>query len=184
MRGQHAGSLGPATLLARSHDFSGFSRLLDLGGGSGAFAIVAVQRYPTLSAVVFDLPQVIMVTEKIIQESGLSEKITCASGDLRSDPWPTGADLILLSYIVSCYEPQTLQALLARAQAYLPSGGRVLIHDFALYANRSGPHNAALFLFGELSGVASTTAYTVDELGVAMQPFLPDLTFLVSGRKP
>ena len=51
-----------------------------------------------------------------------------------------------------------------------------------------------LFLFGELSGVASTTAYTVDELGAAMQeagfvdvvmqPFLPDLTFLVSGRKP
>lgn len=194
VRGQHAGSLGPATLLARSYDFSGFSRLLDLGGGSGAFAIVAVQRYPTLSAVVFDLPQVVVVTEKIIQESGLTEKITCASGDLRSDPWPTGADLILLSYIVSCYEPQTLRALLARTRAYLPSGGRVLIHDFALYANRSGPHNAALFLFGELSGIASTTAYTVDELGAAMQeagfvdvvmqPFLPDLTFLVSGRKP
>jgi len=45
----------------------------------------------------------------------------------------------------------------------------VLIHDFALYANRSGPHNAALFHFGELSGMASTTAYTVDELGAAMQ---------------
>ncbi len=194
VRGQHAGSLGPATLLARSHDFSGFSRLLDLGGGSGAFAIMAVKRYPNLSTVVFDLPQVVEVTEKIIQESGLTEKITCASGDLRSDPWPTGADLILLSYIVSCYEPQTLRALLARTWAYLPSGGRLLIHDFALYADRSGPHNAALFLFGELSASAQTTAYTVDELraamqdagyvDVAMQPFLPDLTFLVSGRKP
>lgn len=105
-----------------------------------------------------------------------------------------GADLILLSYIVSCYEPQTLRALLARTQAYLPSGGRLLIHDFALYADRSGPHNAALFLFGELSASSQTQAYTVDELGAAMQeagfvevtmqPFLPDLTFLVSGRKP
>lgn len=45
----------------------------------------------------------------------------------------------------------------------------MLIHDFALYANRSGPHNVAFFHFGELSCIASTTAYTVDELGAAMQ---------------
>ena len=143
---------------------------------------------------VFDLPQVIAVTWQIIQEAGLSNRITCVGGDLRVDPWPPGADLILLSSIVSCYEPQTVQALLAHAQVYLPSGGHLLLHDFAVSADRSGPHNPALFLFGQLSGAAQTWAYTVDELGVAMQkagfvdvtiqPFLPDLTFLLSGRKP
>jgi cyclopropane fatty-acyl-phospholipid synthase-like methyltransferase len=194
VRWQHAGSLSPAVMLARSHDFSGYSHLLDLGGGSGAFAIEAVKRYPGLSAVVFDLPQVIAVTGQIIQEYGLKSCIACASGDLRTDPWPKGADLILLSYIVSCYERETLHALLTRTQAYLPSGGRLLIHDFALYADRSGPHNAAMFLLGQLAGSAQTQVYTVDELGAAMQeagyvdvavqPFLPDLTFLVSGRKP
>lgn len=194
VHGQHAGSLGPAVLLARTYDFSGCSRLLDLGGGSGAFAIEAIKRFPALSAVVFDLPQVIAVAEGIIQEAGLSERISCAGGDLRVDPWPSGADMILLSYIVSCYEQETLQALLARTLAYLPPGGHLLIHDFALSADRSGPHNAALFLFGQLSASASTRAYTVSELGaalhnagyidVAVQPFLPDLTFLVSGRKP
>ena len=184
----------------RGYSRSGHTRtlgdavLLDLGGGSGAFSIEAVKRYPGLSAVVFDLPQVVAVTEQIIQETGLTSRITCAGGDLRIDPWPAGADLILLSYIVSCYEPQTLRALLARTQAYLPSGGRLLIHDFALSADRSGPHNAALFLFGQLSVSAQTQAYIVDELGAAMQeagyvdvvmqPFLPDLTFLLSGRKP
>jgi SAM-dependent methyltransferase len=194
IRGQHAGSLGPAILLARTYDFSTASRLLDLGGGSGAFAIEAVKRFPAVSAVVFDLPQVIDVTEQIIQEAGLSDHITCARGDLRTDPWPEGADLILLSYIVSCYDPETLHALLARTLAYLPSGGRVLLHDFALYSDRHGPHNAAQFLFGQLSASAQTHAYSVDELATALhtagyqevtaQPFLPDLTFLVSGRKP
>jgi len=194
VRGQHAGSLGPAVMLARSQDFSGCSHLLDLGGGSGAFAIEAVKRYPGLSAVVFDLPQVIAVTGQIIEENGLTSRIVCASGDLRTDPWPIGSDLILLSYIVSCYEPQTLRAILARIWDYLPSGGRLLIHDFALNADRSGPYNAALFLFGQLCASAQTQAYTVDELAsalqeagfvdVTMQPFLPDLTFLVTGRKP
>ncbi len=52
----------------------------------------------------------------------------------------------------------------------------------------------ALFLFGELTFSAQTHSYTVDELDAAMQgagsaevviqPFLPDLTFLLSGRKP
>lgn len=136
----------------------------------------------------------VVVTEKIIQESGLEERITCAGGDLRNDPWPSGADLILLSYIVSCYEPRTLRELLVRCLAYLPSGGGLLIHDFALNADRSGPQNTALFLFGELTLSAQTHSYTVAEIGATMQeagfaevvtqPFLPDLTFLLSGRKP
>jgi hypothetical protein len=192
--GQHAGSLGPATLLARTHDFSGSTRLLDLGGGSGAFAIEAVTRVPTLSAIVFDLPQVIRVTERIVEEAGLTSRIACVGGDLRTDPWPEGADVILLSYIVSCYAPETLDALLSRALDHLPAGGQLLVHDFALYPDRSGPHNTALFLFGQLTASAQTHAYTVDELaaamrragyiGVAAQPFLPDLTFLICGRKP
>src|SRR4029077_10109417 len=85
IRGQHAGSLGPAMLLARTHDFSRSTRLLDLGGGSGAFAIEAVTRVPTLSATVFDLPSVIRVTKRIVGEEGLSSWITCVSGDLRTD---------------------------------------------------------------------------------------------------
>jgi SAM-dependent methyltransferase len=194
VRGQHAGSQGPAILLSRSLDISGFSRLLDLGGGSGAFAIELVKRSPALAAVILDLPQVVAVTEKILQETGLASRITCAGGDLRNDPWPPDADLILLSYILSCYDPTTLHALLARTYAYLPPGGQLLIHDFALSADRSGPQNAAVFLFGQLSVSAQTRAYTTNELVTALQeagyeqvtvqPFLPDLTFLIRAYKP
>lgn len=194
VRGQHAGSLGPAVQLARSLDISGFRQLLDLGGGSGAFAIELVKRFPALSAVVFDLPQVIVVTEQILQETGVTSRITCVGGDLRSDPWPPGADLVMLSYIVSCYDASTLRTLLARTYDYLPAGGQLLIHDLAVSADRSGPQNAALFLFGQLSASAQTQAYTTAELETALQeagyqqvsvqPFLPDLTFLIRAFKP
>jgi SAM-dependent methyltransferase len=193
IRGQHAGSLGPARRLARTYDFSRSTRLLDLGGGSGAFAIEAVHRVPSLTAVVFDLPQVIRVTEQIVQEAGLTSQIICIGGDLRTDPWPDGADVILLSYVVSCYAPETLDALLSRALDYLPAGGRLLMHDFALYPDQSGPLNTALFLFGQLTASAQTHAYRVDDLAEAMrrtgyldvttEPFLPGLTFLAQGRK-
>jgi 2-hydroxy-4-(methylsulfanyl)butanoate S-methyltransferase len=194
IRGQHAGSLAAAALLARTLDLSSSTCLLDLGGGSGAFAIEAARHYPELAAVVYDLPQVTRVTERIIEEAGLEGRITCASGDLREDAWPGGADLILLSYIVSCYPPATLHALMARCFAYLPRGGRLVIHDFALAANQVGPRNTALFLFGQLTVSAQTTPYTAVELSAAMravgfedvtsQPFLPDLTFLLTACKP
>src|SRR4029079_9021685 len=121
----------------------------------------AVTRVPTLSATVFDLPQVISVTERIVEEAGLASRITCVGGDLRTDAWPGGADVILLSYIVSCYAPETLDALLSRALEYLPAGGDLLVQDFALYPDRSGPRNTALFLFGQLTASAQTHAYTV-----------------------
>ncbi len=193
IRGQHAGSSSPAYLLARSLDLAEFNTLLDLGGGSGAFSLAVVRHFPQLKAIVLDHPQVIAITNKIIQEEGLADRVTTATGNLLTDPWPQNADVILLSYIASCYRPQTLATLLAQAYAYLPAGGQIIIHDFAFYPDRSGPRNAAMLLFGQLAISAQTQAYTTTELSEAMetagfsevsvQPHLPDLTFLLRGHK-
>jgi SAM-dependent methyltransferase len=193
IRGQHAGSSGPAYLLAKSEDLSAFSRLLDLGGGSGAFAIEAVRRYPKLTAVVFDHPRVIAVAEKIVGESGVAGRIQCLAGDLLADAWPDGADVLLLSYVISSYAPESVRTLAARAHAYLPAGGLLIVHDFALAADRRGPRHAALWFFANLAISATTHAYTAEEiagalgqagfLGVAVRAHLPDMTWRFLARK-
>ncbi len=193
IRGQHGGSTSPAALLSRTVNFSAYSNLLDLGGGSGAFAIELVRRNSHLNAIVFDQPQVVAIAEKIIGEAGLSERIKCAGGNLLADPWPGQADLVLLSYIASCYRLKTVDELLTRIYNYLPDGGELVVHDFVFYPDRSGPHNTALLLFGQLAVSGQTQAYTTDELSqamqragfkvVAVQPHLPDLTFLLRGLK-
>jgi predicted O-methyltransferase YrrM len=193
IRGQHAGSSSPAGLLARTVDFSKYTNLLDLGGGSGAFAMELVRRNPQLQAIVFDHPQVVAIAEKIISEAGLSERIRCAGGDLLVDGWPEPADLVLLSYIASCYRPETVAELFKRVYHHLPESGELVVHDFVFYPDRRGPHNTALLLFGQLAVSSQTNAYTTDELShimeragfkvVAVQPLLPDLTFLLRGIK-
>jgi len=55
-RGQHSGSLGPAVVLARTVDLKGARRLLDVGGGSGAFSITLCRRFPELRATILDFP--------------------------------------------------------------------------------------------------------------------------------
>jgi hypothetical protein len=194
IRGQHAGSAGPAFLLSRNADLSRYTRMLDLGGGSGAFSIEVAKRWPKLNAIVFDQPGVIRFAETFIAEAGLSDRIACAAGDVVNDDWPEGCDLILMSYIVSSYRPDDLRKLLARAFAYLPSGGGLIIHDFAMHDDRPGPRNAALWSFANLAISASTHPHTISEIATAMsdagfspvdaRPHIPDITFLFTGCKP
>jgi SAM-dependent methyltransferase len=192
IRGQHAGSSGPAYLLAKSHDLGRHTCLLDLGGGSGAFAIEMARRHG-LSAIVVDHPSVVAVARRIVDEAGLADRIRCVAGDVVAGPWPAGADLILLSYVVSSYGPETLRDLLARAHAYLPPGGGLLIHDFALHGDRPGPRNAALWYFANLAVSATTHPHTVDEIARAMadagfadvtaRPHVPGITFAFTGAR-
>jgi SAM-dependent methyltransferase len=194
IRGQHAGSAGPAFLLTRNADLSRYARMLDLGGGSGAFSIAVARRWPTLDAIVFDQPGVIRFAEQFIAEAGLTDRIACAAGDVVNDDWPEGCDLILMSYIVSSYRPDDLRKLLARAFAYLPSGGGLIIHDFAMHDDKPGPRNAALWSFANLAISATTHPHTISEIASAMsdagfapvdaRPHIPDITFLFTGCKP
>ena len=57
-RAQHAGSLGPAAVVAKQIDLAGAARLLDVAGGSGAFSITLCHRFPDLRATVLDFPTV------------------------------------------------------------------------------------------------------------------------------
>ena len=192
IRGQHAGSSGPAYLLAKTQDLAGFSCLLDLGGGSGAFSIEMARRHG-LSAIVVDHPSVVNVARTIVDEAGFGNKVLCVAGDVVAGPWPAGADLILLSYVVSSYDPETLRDLLARACAYLPPRGGLIIHDFALHGDRPGPRNAALWYFTNLAISATTHPHTVEGITramtdagfveVASRPHVPGITFAFTGRR-
>jgi hypothetical protein len=192
IRGQHAGSSGPAYLLAKTQDLAGFSCLLDLGGGSGAFSIEMARRHG-LSAIVVDHPSVVNVARTIVDEAGFGNKVLCVAGDVVAGPWPAGADLILLSYVVSSYGPETLRDLLARACAYLPPRGGLIIHDFALHGDRPGPRNAALWYFTNLAISATTHPHTVEGITramtdggfveVASRPHVPGITFAFTGRR-
>jgi 2-hydroxy-4-(methylsulfanyl)butanoate S-methyltransferase len=193
IRGQHAGSSGPAYLLAKTVDLSPYGCLLDLGGGSGAFAIEAVRRYSNLSAIVLDQPQVVAHAETFIAEAGFASRIRCAAGDVVNDEWPKGSDLILLSYVISSYRPDVLRKVLSRAHDYLPAGGALIVHDFAMHGDRPGPRNAALWSFANLAISATTHPHTVKEIAEAMtdagfaevtaRPYIPDITFLFTGRR-
>jgi hypothetical protein len=78
---QHAASKGLGALAAAQVDLTGRRKLLDVGGGSGAFSIGLCQLHPELFATVLDFPNVIEVARKSVVEAGLEARIGFVSGN-------------------------------------------------------------------------------------------------------
>jgi ubiquinone/menaquinone biosynthesis C-methylase UbiE len=149
-RGQHAGSLGPAAVLAKAVDLEGRRCLLDVGGGSGAFSITLCQRNATLRATIIDLPGVRATAEAYTRDAGVGDRVTFVAGNALSTPWPAGQDVVLLSYLLSAVSGRDIDPLLARAHAALVPGGMLLLHDFMVEDGGAGPSTAALWLVNAL----------------------------------
>ncbi len=160
----HARAAGQAEELAELIDLTGVSRVLDVGGGSGVFAMAMAKARPGLTAVVFDLPQVTPLTRQYLAAEGLSDRITVVNGDYNADELGSGFDLVLLSAILHANSPDQNRALLAKCAAALKPGGRVAVSDFIMSEDRTSPAFGAMFSLNMLVATEQGDTYTASEI--------------------
>ena len=159
----HRGAAARAPPVVEAVGAGSVTRMLDVGGGSGAYAIAFAQANPKLTAEVLDLPTVLPITQTHIDEAGLTQRVTTRSGDLRSDDFGSGYDLVLLSSICHMLGAEGNRDLLKRAAKALAPGGRVVIQDFILEPDRTRPRQAVLFAINMLVGTEAGSTYTAEE---------------------
>jgi 3-hydroxy-5-methyl-1-naphthoate 3-O-methyltransferase len=139
----HSISAMTARKLGGAVDFRHFRRLLDIGGGSGAYDIELCKQYGTLRATVFDLPHVTAIAAGKIAEAGLTDRIKTAGGSF-FEQLPRDHDVHLLSMIMHDWDEAKNRALLRRSFEALPSGGAVVISELLVNDEKTGPAPAAL----------------------------------------
>ncbi len=144
-QGQHAGSLGPAIALSKQLDLASKERMLDVAGGSGAFTIMLCKQNPGLKATILDFPTALPVAERFIGDAGLAGRVELAAGNAITGDWPSGHDVVLMSYLFSAVSADAIGILLEKAERALPSGGTLLVHDFIAKDDKTGPRDAALW---------------------------------------
>ena len=162
----HSISTFTARALGEAVNFRRFARLLDVGGGSGAYDIELCRRYPQLTATVYDLPFVAEIAAEKVQQAGLSDRIQTVGGDFfANDALPPGHDVILLSMILHDWSEAKDREILRKCYVALPSGGAVVISELLVNDEKTGPPAAALMSLNMLIETEGRN-YTSAEYGV------------------
>ena len=153
-----------APRVASNIDLTGVSHLLDVGGGSGAFSMAFVRAKSDLKTTIFDLPNVVPLTQKYVEAAGLSDSISTAAGDYNEDELGTGFDMAFLSAIIHINSYDKNQELVHRISRALNPGGRIVISDFIMEDNRFEPMFGAFFALNMLTGTPGGDTYTESEI--------------------
>jgi (2Fe-2S) ferredoxin/SAM-dependent methyltransferase len=142
---------------------NGFTRMLDLGGGSAAYSIAFAQANPQLRIDLLDLSTVLPLTQEYIRRAGLEARILTRAGDMRTDTFGEGYDLVLLSAIAHMFSPEENRDLLSRIFRALAPNGRLVLQDFILEADKTSPSFAVLFSLNMLVNTKGGASYSEAE---------------------
>tara|TARA_B100000470_G_scaffold218645_1_gene204376 strand:+ start:42 stop:1055 length:1014 start_codon:yes stop_codon:yes gene_type:complete len=185
---------GAGRRFVREVDLSGRSKLMDIGGGSGAYSIVAVEQHPQLHAVVFDLPAVVEVTREFIVRAGVSDRVSAQAGDFTRDDLPNGCDVAVMASNLPMYGREIIQSVIDKAFNALEPGGEMHLIGEMLDDDRMGPADAAIWGLAEALANSTGLAHTRSEcvgyfenalfVDVQTHEFIPGVLARVSGRKP
>jgi hypothetical protein len=145
-------------------DLSRLAHLVDVGGGPGELALVALERFPGLVATVFDLPEVLPIAREYASKRAVGDRIRFVAGDALRNEIPA-CDAALVSSLVHSYGPSGVTKIARHVAAGVRPGGLVLIREFMWDDEaHSGPLTAALFAVNMLSGTPEGRCWTAAEL--------------------
>lgn len=191
---QHAGSLGPGRTIARTVDLSGAKSLLDVGGGTGAMTIRLLEANPDLTSTIIDFPNVSEIGWGFITDADMTNRVRYIPSNALTVEWPTEQDAILMSYLFSGIPGVEVPRLVKYAFDCLAPGGKLLVHDFMVEDDRTGPVLAALWQLQHMAFTPDAHSITAGWLKAEMKKVgfvdiqddqtIPGLTHLVHARKP
>ena len=158
---RNASARAPQVVTALGGD--GVRRVLDVGGGSGAYSIAFAQAWPGVSVDIIDLGPVTQIAQRHIKAAGVSDRVRVVVGDLTRDPLGRDYDLIFVSAICHMLDEEGNRDLIRRCREACSPGGRIVIQDFILDETRTAPKHAALFALNMMVGTKGGNSYSEGE---------------------
>ncbi len=160
---------GQAQTVANLLDLQGISHVLDVGGGSGAFSMALVRAKEGIRATVFDLPNIVPLTQNYINNENLSDKVDTVAGDYNINDLGSGFDMVFLSAIIHSNSFEKNRILIQKCSNALNTGGQVVVQDFIMNEDRTSPPLAALFSLNMLVATEFGDTYTESEVRMWMK---------------
>jgi ubiquinone/menaquinone biosynthesis C-methylase UbiE len=138
--------------------------VLDLAAGSGVWGIALAQSSEEVRVTAVDWPGVIPVTRKTVERFGLTDQFRFSEGDLEEANFGCGHQIATLGHILHSEGKERSKALLAKTYAALVSGGTIVIAEFLVNEQRTGPLNGLIFAVNMLVNTESGDTYSFEEI--------------------
>ncbi len=189
----YAIGLGAGRRFVRHVDLAARTKIMDIGGGSGAYLIAAANEHPSIRGVVLDLAVVCEVAREFLAENGVADRITAAPCDFTRDPFPIDCDVAIMASNLPMYDRATIALVIAKAHEALLPGGEMHLLGEMTNNERTGPWGPAYWGLGQAisdsKGLAHSEADVVgyfEQAGfvdVEIIDFIPGSLSRVTGRK-
>ncbi|MFZ0800294.1 MAG: methyltransferase [Terriglobales bacterium] len=148
-----------APLVVKALGTAGVRRILDLGGGSGAYSIAFAKACPEVQCEILDIPEVVPLTAEYVRQAGVLEQVGIRAGDMLQDAFDSGYDIIMLNAICHMFSEEQNRDIFLRARHALAPSGRLVVQDFILNPDKTGPQQAALFSLNMLVNTDGGASY-------------------------
>ena len=158
--------MGAGRRFVRQVDLEGRKRIMDIGGGSGAYCIAAAKAQPDIRAVVLDLPVVCEITREFIAENGVGDRVEAQPCDFTRDPFPTDCDVAIMASNLPMYSREMIASVIKKAYDALLPGGQMHLIGETTNDERTGPWGPAYWGLGQAIGDSLGLAHSeADVLG-------------------
>uniref|UniRef100_A0A673CNB0 Acetylserotonin O-methyltransferase-like n=1 Tax=Sphaeramia orbicularis TaxID=375764 RepID=A0A673CNB0_9TELE len=139
MNAMHSIAKVTGKAVATAFDLSSYKTACDLGGCTGAIAYELTKAHPEMSVTVFDLPEVVEMSEHF-HPSHTDNRVSFVAGDFFKDELPK-ADLYILARILHDWPDEKVHILLKKIGDACCG---VLLSEILLNEDRSGPSRGLL----------------------------------------
>jgi len=162
-----------SSILAKSvvdaTDFTNINSVLELGGGTGDYALAFLKAKPDMECSVFAYEKVIPRIKEYYKDENVEDKINLISGDYDVDDFGSGYDMIFISFVAhhnSIFENIELSRKIYNA---LNEGGKIVVQDYYISDDRTKPVNNSLFALETLVNSESGDTYTESEMWIILR---------------
>lgn len=139
--------------------------VVDVGAGSGVWGIALAQASPQLRVTAVDLPGVLSVTRKFAQQFGVGDRFSYVSKDIFHEAdLGSGYSVATLGHILHMAGPDTNRFLLKSIFRALAPGETLVIGEFIVNEDRTGPAEPLAFAVNMLVHTEQGNAYTLEEM--------------------
>ncbi|WP_225840495.1 class I SAM-dependent methyltransferase [Streptomyces sp. NK08204] len=120
--------------------------ILDVGGGSGIYSGIWLEANPAARSTQLDWEPINAIARRLLDERGVGDRFTTLNGDFHTTDFGTAKyDIAVYSHIAHQEGPEDNVEVFTRLRQALKPGGALVVCDYVVDDDRSGPAFPLIF---------------------------------------